>query len=539
MVPTRSGVPDGRASRTACLEPRCSRSMRESRGPKPPRGRTHPSFRCGGRGSARTSFQPPTARSSRSAGCPTRADARAIALDMADRLDALLAGRTMSANEAGHALGLHHPNQLRYAALTGRVLIRWDGAKRPTIWTVPAPDVDPLEARAELARRYLHVFGPGTAEAFAEWAGIKPPRGRAAFEAIGDSLTAVQTPIGDGWILSEDEASFSASPRPAAAARLLPSGDAYYLLQGSDRELLVPQADRRSALWTSRVWPGAVLIEGEVVGVWRRANADLTIQPWRRRLSCGTLRGGDRSGLVPAPRPRRFHPRAMGGPCVVVGARGFEPPTPWPPAKCAARLRHAPTERESGPVYGPPRRASRSAPGHVSISADSVRRVAVRPMTTSVQAIRSERRTPSMAAKIIHVEVAGKDGPKLQQFYSDVFDWDLDTNNPGGYGLLRQGEMTAGIGPAQNGGDGSRDLLREHRGSQRHAGQGRGGRRPGHHAADRGRSRDDHRALHRSGGPRRRPDVAGVSDRLAPARPARPRPQSGGPGSRRRRLPRR
>ena len=35
-----------------------------------------------------------------------------------------------------------------------------------------------------------------------------------------------------------------------------------------------------------------------------------------------------------------------------------------------------------------------------------------------------------MAAKIIHVEVAGKDGPKLQQFYSDVFDWDLDTNNP-------------------------------------------------------------------------------------------------------------
>jgi DNA invertase Pin-like site-specific DNA recombinase len=28
---------------------------------------------------------------------------------------------------------------------------------------------------------------------------------------------------------------------------------------------------------------------------------------------------------------------------VLVGARGFEPPTPWPPAKCAARLRHAPT----------------------------------------------------------------------------------------------------------------------------------------------------------------------------------------------------
>ena len=317
---------------------------------------------------------------------PDEGRSRAIALDMANRLDALLAGRTMSANEAGHALGLDHPNQLRYAALTGRVLIRWDGAKRPTIWTVPGPDVDPQEARAELARRYLHVLGPGTAEAFAEWAGIKPPRGRAAFEAIGHSLTAVKTPIGDGWILSEDEASFKAPPRPTAAARLLPSGDAYYLLQGIPSR--APGAaggpSQRPVDLPGLAWRGSDRrrSRGGLVMCECRSH-DSAVAP---RLSCGTPGSGSRSGLVPAPRPRS-HPRAMGGPCVVVGARGFEPPTPWPPAKCAARLRHAPTERESGPVYGPLRRASRSAPGHVSISADPVRRVAVRPMTTSVQAI--------------------------------------------------------------------------------------------------------------------------------------------------------
>ncbi len=59
-----------------------------------------------------------------------------------------------------------------------------------------------------------------------------------------------------------------------------------------------------------------------------------------------------------------------------------------------------------------------------------------------------------MAAKIIHVEVAGKDGPALQRFYSDVFGWELNTDNPGGYGLVRQGDMTGGIGPAQDGGAG-------------------------------------------------------------------------------------
>ena len=60
-----------------------------------------------------------------------------------------------------------------------------------------------------------------------------------------------------------------------------------------------------------------------------------------------------------------------------------------------------------------------------------------------------------MGAKIIHVEVTGKDGAKLQKFYSDVFGWTLDTNNPGGYGMERQGEMTAGIGAAQDGGAGN------------------------------------------------------------------------------------
>jgi predicted enzyme related to lactoylglutathione lyase len=59
-----------------------------------------------------------------------------------------------------------------------------------------------------------------------------------------------------------------------------------------------------------------------------------------------------------------------------------------------------------------------------------------------------------MAAKVIHVEVTGKDGAALQRFYSDIFGWELDTNNPGGYGLHRDGDMTAGFGPTQDGGPG-------------------------------------------------------------------------------------
>jgi Winged helix DNA-binding domain len=213
---------------------------------------------------------------------PDDVKGRRKAEDLAARLHALLGGgATMTYSEAGDALGVH-PNMLRYAAATGTVLIRWEGARAPTIWTVPPPDVDPRDARLELARRYLHIFGPTTPEAFAGWAGIASRQGRVVFDALRRSLTPVRTPVGDAWILAGDEPTFRAGPRPVAPARLLPSGDAYFLLQGADREILVPDADRRRALWTPRVWPGCLLVEGVVAGTWRRSQGSVAIQTWRR-----------------------------------------------------------------------------------------------------------------------------------------------------------------------------------------------------------------------------------------------------------------
>jgi len=212
---------------------------------------------------------------------PDDARRRARAHDTASRLRAFLDGRRMPFGQAGHAMGVP-PNSLRYAAPTGTVLLRWDGARQPVVWATRAPEVDPRPARLELARRYLHVLGPGTAASFARWAGIRPAEAGAAFAGLAPALTAVRSPVGDGWILADDEAAFRARPGPAAPARLLPSGDAYYLLWGADRALLVPDAKRRAALWTSRVWPGALLVNGDIVGVWRRSGAELSIDPWRR-----------------------------------------------------------------------------------------------------------------------------------------------------------------------------------------------------------------------------------------------------------------
>jgi hypothetical protein len=212
---------------------------------------------------------------------PEDAKSRLRAERIAEQLHGHLGGARASDREIGPALAIH-PYALRYAATTGTVAIRWEGARAPIVWTVPAPEIDPADACRELARRYLHIFGPTTADAFARWAGISRRSAADAFTSLEGLLLPVRSPLGEEWLLEEDETTMNAAETAPAPARLLPSGDAYFLLDGAERELLVPRADQRERLWTSRVWPGALLADGEIRGTWRRAQHTVKIDAWGR-----------------------------------------------------------------------------------------------------------------------------------------------------------------------------------------------------------------------------------------------------------------
>jgi hypothetical protein len=199
---------------------------------------------------------------------------------MAERLHAGLAGRRLTDREVGREIGIG--NSMRYATTTGTVAIRWEGARAPQVWTVAAPKIAPADARRELARRYLHVFGPTTADGFARWAGVSRRAAAETFASLEGSLLPIRSPLGEEWLLAEDEPAMRAAETAAAPARLLPSGDAYFLLDGAERELLVPRKDQRERLWTPRVWPGALLVEGEICGTWRRAQHVMRVEAWTR-----------------------------------------------------------------------------------------------------------------------------------------------------------------------------------------------------------------------------------------------------------------
>lgn len=219
---------------------------------------------------------------------------------MAAAMAGVLGRHELPDSEVASALGVG--NAIRYASTTGTLLIRWEGARAPRVRMVEAPPIEPLAARRELARRHLHVHGPSDADAFAQWAGISAREGQAAFAGLERELLPVRTPIGNRWLLSDDETTLRAASSAPAPARLLPSGDAFYLLHGADRELLVPDAARRGHLWTSRAWPGAVMVAGEIVGAWRRANTVMTVEPWRELTAAEreAVEGEARSLPLPA-----------------------------------------------------------------------------------------------------------------------------------------------------------------------------------------------------------------------------------------------
>ena len=53
-----------------------------------------------------------------------------------------------------------------------------------------------------------------------------------------------------------------------------------------------------------------------------------------------------------------------------------------------------------------------------------------------------------MGNPVVHFEVIGKDGAALQRYYSELFGWEIDSNNPLNYGIVaREGNVSGdGIG---------------------------------------------------------------------------------------------
>src|SRR5919206_3755603 len=66
----------------------------------------------------------------------------------------------------------------------------------------------------------------------------------------------------------------------------------------------------------------------------------------------------------------------------------------------------------------------------------------------------AERKEPTMGRPVVHFEILGRDGAALQRFYSELFDWNIDANNPMQYGIVAREENVDSEGIGIGGGVG-------------------------------------------------------------------------------------
>lgn len=140
----------------------------------------------------------------------------------------------------------------------------WTGSPLP-------PDRD---AEKKLVRKYLHCYGPATADMFASWLGCSGKQARRMWNTISEEMEPVTVFGKKAFILSADRerlfapASFTGNhPGDLQRDLLLLGGHDPYLDQ-RDRAVLQPDKTLQRQIWKLVTNPGAVVYRGEVIGIW-------------------------------------------------------------------------------------------------------------------------------------------------------------------------------------------------------------------------------------------------------------------------------
>ncbi len=60
-----------------------------------------------------------------------------------------------------------------------------------------------------------------------------------------------------------------------------------------------------------------------------------------------------------------------------------------------------------------------------------------------------------MGQPVVHFEIMGKDGEKLRSYYSELFGWEIDADNPMNYGIVQRDGNTGADGVGIGGGVGA------------------------------------------------------------------------------------
>ena len=210
-----------------------------------------------------------------------------------EELEALLAaigasldGRGLTREELGAAVAEHSGPQaqelmssgwgtlLKPVAMEGGLVFGPNRGRNvafvnPHDWIGPFEPLPTDKAMAEVVRRWLRVYGPGSHEDLGRWWGVAPGRVRKLLEGLGNELVDVSVEGRPGYALADDTKALEGT-NARREARLLAGFDPYVVGFFPRSGLVEPEhlaRVSRTAGWISPV----VAVGGEIVGVWKHA----------------------------------------------------------------------------------------------------------------------------------------------------------------------------------------------------------------------------------------------------------------------------
>ncbi|MCX5196286.1 winged helix DNA-binding domain-containing protein [Streptomyces sp. NBC_00249] len=169
----------------------------------------------------------------------------------------------------------------------------WTSSQYRWVHTRPWPHLPAAEARAEIARRWLHAYGPATEADLKWWTGWTLTDVREALTAVGPE----QVRLEDGTTALVGPGDTAPEPAPEPWAALLPALDPS-AMGWADRTFHLDPAHRAALFdYSGNIGP-TVWWNGEIVGGWaQRADGEIV---WRLLGSPG----GDAEKAVTAEAPR-------------------------------------------------------------------------------------------------------------------------------------------------------------------------------------------------------------------------------------------
>jgi Winged helix DNA-binding domain len=185
--------------------------------------------------------------------------------------------------EREHGLtGIHARRAWRAARVHAHVLHHhetalWRGRPEGRFVAIEEPEAhDPLEARAEILRRYLAAFGPASRRDMIQWTMMHVPEVQQALDVLEplrrfrdehgrELLDVPRTPLPD--------------PETRAPVRFLPKWDSV-LLAFADRTRVLPEPYRKTVIRTNGDVAQTFLVDGFVAGVWRVEHGRVLPEPF-------------------------------------------------------------------------------------------------------------------------------------------------------------------------------------------------------------------------------------------------------------------